>query len=150
MQGNDHEKNFNASYTVPFFINRAILPSFFKEEVEGFNAKQGVPAMLSLQADLETQNTKHESREKSYILNFGLINSPWNVKLMRTFRMNKIDAFSSRDFLVNDALPSLKHSVALDYQLFGMDYLTRFSTELAIPVSNQNRSANFIKFDLRH
>ena len=62
--------------------------------------------------------------------------TPWRLKLMRTYRKNTIDAFSSHKFMVNDALPSLKHALALEYENFSFNRLSRISTELAFPLFN--------------
>ena len=71
---------------------------------------------------------------------------------MRTLRKNTIDAFSSRQFMLNDALPSVKHAMAIEYEQFSYDRLTRLSAELALPFSTQanGRSANYIKFEAKH
>ena len=54
--------------------------------------------------------------------------------------------------MLNDALPSVKHAMAIEYEQFSYDRLTRLSAELALPFSTQanGRSANYIKFEAKH
>ena len=40
--------------------------------------------------------------------------------------------------------------MALEYRVFTMEQLTNFTAELAVPIGNHNRSANHLKFDMRH
>ena len=150
IKGNDHETNYNAAYSLPVSLARSWIPSFFLSNQKMYRDIKKVSAMVTFQGDLETHNTKHESRERSLIMSLASMESPWRLKFMRTYRQNTIDAFSSREFLLNDALPTLKHSVALEYEVFNVNQLLRLTTELALPLSGQNRSANFLKCELRH
>lgn len=57
--------------------------------------------------------------------------------------------------MLGDALPSVKHSLALEYDLFSFGKLTRLSGEVAVPMmtgsgGDTSRIANFLKLEVRH
>ena len=55
VKGNDHEKNFNASYSLPVFVPKTYFPSFLFSHSNYALGQftKNFPAVLSFSADLE-------------------------------------------------------------------------------------------------
>ena len=58
-----------------------------------------------------------------------------------------IDAHASKQFLMHDALPSLKHSASLEYFELKGDHQSRMTAELALPLMGHVRSPSFLKLE---
>jgi hypothetical protein len=65
---------------------------------------------------MDTKQSKYSSRESSYYLEVSPEDSLWNLRFQNTLRRNSVDANASRTFLANEIMPSVKQSVALEWQ----------------------------------
>ena len=99
---------------------------------------------------MDVRKTKHEFHEKSWITELAFIDTPWRVKFEQSYRRNMIDSYASKEFLIHDSLPSLKHSISLEYFELKGDHQSRMTAELAFPLMGHSRSPNFLKLEAQH
>lgn len=103
----------------------------------------------SYSLEIDTKQTKYESREQAHIVEFASHNSPWSLKVGSVLRKNRIDRDASRYFLLNESLPSAKYSATLGYLKLAENMMTRINTELALPLID-DRCASFVKIEAKH
>ena len=92
---------------------------------------------------------KYDSREHSHFVQFASPETPWSLKFESNLRKNKVDKDSSRFFLANEALTSVKHSASMAYFKMKETSMTSVSMELALPFSD-SRCASFLKLETKH
>ena len=133
LGGSSHQRSFSLQHSIPLFFSQKLIPTSLLN-MKPPSSYVKIPATLSLRTELETTQTKHSSREQSFSLALNSQASPWSLRYVHAYRRNTLDAFSSHKFLEHDALPSMKHALALDYNIFADGVLSRMSFELASPM----------------
>ena len=106
-----------------FISHKQILKFFNKEWI------------IDYTFEYDHKESKFLSRERSNVLSIGPSNSYWSVKFENTMRKNIIEKYSSRDFIRNESMHSLKQSVALQYAVMNETKYHTFATEFAYPFS---------------
>lgn len=69
----------------------------------------------ALTCEVDTKKTKYESSEEILSWELSSEKSPWRLRLERASRQNSFSAFNSIRFLKEEAMPTIKHSITLDY-----------------------------------
>ena len=98
LGGNSHQRSFSLMHAMPVFLPQKLVPRQLLN-IEPPNSKVDIPATLSFSTDLETTQTKHSSREKSFTVSLNSQASPWSLRYTHAYRRNTLDAFSSQKFL---------------------------------------------------
>ena len=136
---------YNFTLMQPFTLHARHLPRAVLNDDTG--------VLTQLQAaysfEIDTKQTKFESREQSHSFELSCPDSPWRLKLEKNLRKNKIDKEASRYFLLHESLPSAKYSATLSFFKIAEKSMTRLSSELALPLIN-DRCASFLKFEAKH
>jgi hypothetical protein len=65
--------------------------------------------------EYDHKESKFLSREKSHTLSIGPADSKWSVKFEHAARKNIIEKYSSREFIKNESLNTVKQSIGLQY-----------------------------------
>ena len=95
----------------PHKVSMSKLPSFFL-----FPGTSELTRLeTSYSYDIKTVRNKFESQEQSHVFKLASPESPWNFSLERNLRINNIDKDASRQFLRDEALPSMKYSARIAY-----------------------------------
>jgi len=69
----------------------------------------------SVSYEVDNKHLKYLSRERSLIFRATPDNMPVSFKLESTFRKNLVDQYASREFILNDSLPSIKNAIGIDW-----------------------------------
>ena len=136
------EKIYSLTFMQPFSV---ALPKLLLHET-ALNSSN-LEAAYSFEID--TKQTKYESREHSHSLLLSSPDSPWSLKLEGVVRKNRIDRDASRYFLLHESLPSAKISATVGFTKLAENTMTRVNTELAIPLID-DRCASFVKVEAKH
>lgn len=72
-------------------------------------------ANCSMSYEIDNKHLKFITRERSLVFRFSPHNALWNLRLESVFRKNLVDQYSSRKYILNDSLPSVKNSIGIDF-----------------------------------
>ena len=93
------------TYATPFTVPNLKLTKFF----------QNKQFLTSTSYEIDNKHLKYLSREHSFVFRAQQEQSPWSFQAESVLRKNLIDQYASRELIYSDNLPSVKHSVSLNY-----------------------------------
>lgn len=137
------EKAYSFTFMQPF--STSFLPDVLLHEAAILPTK----LEASYSFEIDTKQTKYESREQSHSLLLSSPDSPWSLRFEGVVRKNKIDRDASKYFLLNESLPSAKFSTTIGFTRLAENMMTRVNTELALPLI-ADRCASFLKVEAKH
>lgn len=139
-------------YNIKEFINHKQIISFLTKRDSSRSKYQQYDeqiAEISYEYDHDFKYSKFQSRERSHSFNFAIptMFPNWALKLDSSQRKNAIEEFSSRYYISNETLKTVKNSVSLIYSNFKDDRFINCITELALPIGfNSINTVSFLKF----
>ena len=68
------------------------------------------------------------------MMTFGPLDSHWSVTFENTLRKNIIEKYSSREFIKNETMHTVKQSVALQHAVMNENTYKVFKLEVALPL----------------